>query len=542
VPEQGPGDRDDIPMDIVELMAKNQYERNLSDPKDQHYPITVAGYGKYVRSNGNGSVYGENMPMFGQSHFLSMQKALPNDARNSMVNRFDDMVSSKQKMFGPFSDYNNNHLSIRDDVRENAVSARSLSATQTQGQEHFSPYSSLSFSANSWNGQMGTQRHPHSFLQSMESHNRFRGASPRPNVETRVWPPVMSNRMPVGITNPDMLSQSSSALNKGRAHHQPSPTILSFNVGKQNMSFSNGYNTGGHLESSVGGKQKGVGSVDLYSNEAISAMHLLSLMQTGAKVQTPAPSSLDGKQELLKRSMVLPNQQYRHHSNTHEMAPQKVGASSPRQTLLENDGRTSLQGNNSCHPCYSALPTAFPFSSSLQNTGGIGRNSGFISPIPLTSRGQRSMETPHFPTRGAQKPTSSDVSLKGQLGATLDKGKGFMSSTTLDKGKGIMSSPTSLNPLQCSKNSHSSNYLFGLGARRDERIVSPVSQKEICMVNRNPSEFNDLRELSKYMIGPEDLKPRGNAREKPGRPRGDAKKQENRTKKHIPTGKEQRKC
>ncbi|KAJ8432391.1 hypothetical protein Cgig2_009993 [Carnegiea gigantea] len=541
VPEQGPGDRDDIPMDIVELMAKNQYERNLSDPKDQHFPITVASYGKNVRSNGNGSVYGENMPIFGQSHFLSMQKPLPNDARNILANRFHDMGSSKQKMFGPFADYNCNHLSIRGDLRENAVSATSLSANQPQGQEHISPYSPLNFSANSWNGQMGTQRHPPSFLQAMESHTRFRGASPRPNVETRVWPPVMSNRMPVGITNPDMLSQSSSALNEGRAHHQPSSTILSFNLGKQNMSFSNGYNTSGHLESSVGGKQKGVGSVDLYSNEAISAMHLLSLMQTGATVQPPAPSSLDGKPELLKRSMVLPNQQYKHHSSTREAVPQKAGASSSRQPLLGNNGRTSLQGNNSCHPCYSAVPTAFPFSSSSPNTGGVGRNSGFISPIPLTSRGQRSIETPHFPTLGAQKPTSSDVSRKGQLAAALDKGKSIMSSTTLDEGRGIMSSATSLIPLQGPKDSHSPNCLFGLAARHDEGTVSPVSQKEICMVNRNPSEFNDLRELSKYMIGPEDLKPRGMAREKPGRPRGDAKKQENRTKKHIPTGKEHRK-
>lgn len=528
VPEQGIGDDNhDIPMDIVELMAKNQYERNLSDPKEKHNPVSLPNYDKTVRSNGNNSNYGENMSTLGQPHFLSMQKPIITDSRN-MFNGYEDMGSCRQKLLGPYSDLNQNHVSFRGNLRENQVSGYN---------------STISLNPNNWNRQMsGVQRCLPGFLQTVDSYNRFRvSSSPRPNIDPRVWPPSMvASRMPVGITKPEMISPSSnSTLNKGKMHHHhhhhPGPNILNFsgvNLGKQNMNFSNGsYNSGGPVESSglgsgsrPAGKQKPMGSVDLYSNEAIPAMHLLSLMQSAAKMRPPSPMDGGGKAEILKRP---PN------FNNQESGPpvppvplSVVGPSSSRQPLLENNGRISML-ENSCHPCYPALPPGPHFaSSSFQNDGPpFGRNTGFISPIPLTSRGQRNMESSHFVSPGGDHRPHRSV--------PCDVGrKRALASSAFDKGKGISgilspSSSAMISPLPTS---------YG------KTVVWPSTNKEICMVNRNPSEFNDLKELSRYTIGPEDLRPRGGAaREKSARPRGDAKRPHHEmrmNKQLIPSGKD----
>ncbi|CAO2825943.1 unnamed protein product [Amaranthus hypochondriacus] len=48
----------------------------------------------------------------------------------------------------------------------------------------------------------------------------------------------------------------------------------------------------------------------------------------------------------------------------------------------------------------------------------------------------------------------------------------------------------------------------------------------ICKLNQNPSEFNDLKQMSRYMIRPQDLRPRGTIREILSRARGYSKKQD----------------
>jgi len=310
----------------------------------------------------------------------------------------------------------------------------------------------------------------------MGSYNTsYTASSPRTNVEAHIWPSVVGG-------------------NKGKIHHE-GPSILSFgqvNLEKQ-IDFSSNYNGGN--------KQKGANSVDLSSNEVIPAMHLLSLMQNG------------GKSELPKRAPnVTDHQQYKElHHNSQES----------RHPLLESNGRTSNMQDSSFHPCYPMLPPVRSFTTSLQGDG-IGRKTGFQTPIPLTSLGQRNIESSHFASLRPQKVGSCNLGRKRKVDSTLYKGKGT---------SGVRYLPFSTNGFQDTKDS--ANYPYGLARTSDKKTFCPIPQKDICKLNQNPSEFNDLKELRRYMIRPEDLRPREIRREKSVQ-RGNTKRQEMRMNNPMP--------
>ncbi|KAK9689127.1 hypothetical protein RND81_09G037000 [Saponaria officinalis] len=484
--EQGPGD--DIPMDIVELMAKNQYERHLDDPKEKRdFPPPPPPSGTCGRPNGNLGSYRHQVQNFAPSHFLSMQKPPSTDPRIPLFN----------ENLGHYTYYNNNHIGVRGLPREHPVSGRFVSPSQAQ--DHIRPFSARGLTPNNWNGNLNAtmpQRYPPSFLQAVDSYQKHRGMAPRQSITDTHrggcgWPSGMTSRMPLGITNPQMISQSSSVVNKGRIHQQSSGSFLNFNANAaaaaaaaassnlekhQNLNFSNAYNSG-NPESSARL------SVDV--NEAIPAMHLLSLMQNAAKLQNTELS----------------------------LGPQKmVGPSNSRYPFSKNNNRTTSIQDNSCHPCYpTALPTARPFPLTYQNDGNISRtNPGFLGPIPLTLRGQRNIETSHFvPQSGDHRP------LKRPMAPPHDKGKGFGMTKHAYMNNGVHGTKDS------------SKLQRVAGTRRDDKVVPPAPDKVICQLNRNPSEFNDLKLVAKYMIGPDDLKPRNTARDKAPRPRGNSKRQNN---------------
>ncbi|CAO2816817.1 unnamed protein product [Amaranthus hypochondriacus] len=471
---------DDIPMDIVELMAKNQYERHFGDLKEkQDNPAPPGNSGKYTQDDRVNTSYGEYWKKFGQSHFLSMRNPTTPDPRKGIVN--GNMVR--------FSDYNRNSSSVPScHPRENPISARFISPIQTQ--EHNFP---RGLDLNNWNRNFSmetTQRYSSNYFQPLESYTFPRPSTPEPS---SVWPPVTANRVPLGIANSPMVAHP----HKNKfGHHHTSSSILNFNVpgsvsiGKQqNLNFSNRYNVGAHLETSAG-------SVDGYTNDAISAMHLLSsMMQNAAKIQDAAVLSLAPPQ-------------------------QGVPATSSRHLIIDNIQKTAH------HPCYpTPIPIGRSFTSTFQTDGGnIRKNNnstgtGFLGPIPLTLRGQRNIENSHFSLQGPQ--------TRHVKGSSLDKGKNPF----------VIAHPSQPYPTPL----QTSSFLVWGGVRRDDRTISPTPETMICKLNQNPSEFNDLKKMSRYMIGPEDLKPRGKPRVKSSRFREDSKRQDVKLNKHNLPGKEREK-
>ncbi|XP_021745467.1 protein EMBRYONIC FLOWER 1-like isoform X2 [Chenopodium quinoa] len=470
------GDTDEIPMDIVLLLAKNQHERKLGKLDDrkekQHNPSPSGSSGRCIRDNGTNGSYGESWQKFGQPHFLSMQTPLATDARSSMVNG----------NAGHIPDLNRNSQSVPSCLpRENPVSARFLSLSQ--GQEHGPPYPTCDLTLNNWNGTINlgaTQRYPPSFLQAVESY-RLGPSAPRQNTTdaSSVWPSVVTRSMPLGIANPQMIPQGSNALNKGKLHHQTSGSILNFNASaaasrgkQQSLNFSNGYSVG----------------------ESSAKMHNAKQMQNATLSLGP-------------QNMVRP--------------------ASSRQPFMEN-GRTPDVQDNSRHPCYpAAIPTALPFSPSFQSDGSsIGRNNnaGFAGHIPLTLQGQRNMESSHFALQsGVLRPQ------RQQMDSPLQNGRDIS----------VISRPSYVNPLQGMTDA-APNFLRRGNVRCEERAVAPIPERLVCRLNQNPSELS-VEVMNDYMIGPSELRPRGTHRERPAKPRGDAKRQVIRHNRPNPSGKEREK-
>ncbi|KAH9624182.1 hypothetical protein KSS87_000548 [Heliosperma pusillum] len=478
--EVGPGE--DNLMEIAELMVKIRHERQqLNDPIDNNHVSSEPPRplpGTNVRQYETPESYGQPIQIFRSSPSLNVQ--MP---PSTMVNG-----NSSQ-----YSHYNGENVGVRGLPRENNQNpASSRFVYPNQDVEHINPYSA--------------RRLPSNFVQAWSTQQGLTQPS-------SVWPsPGMPSRMPLGITNPrQMISPRSNInLNDGRFRHQNSRTFLNF----ENPESSSRPSTG----------------VDV-NNEAIPAMHLLNtLMQNAATVQNTELS----------------------------LGPQRlVPPSSSRFPFSNNNNsRNFAVQDNSSHPCYpSTLPTASPCPSSSHNDNGMmGRNNGssngFMGPIPLTLGGQRNMESSRFapppPSRNPRPPRQ----VRRPMAPPLDKGKGIASTSTptsvnnslqvvkeslnlqsekpisppapLDKGKGIASNsnPTSVNnPLQVVKES--------LNLQCEKPVTPPESEEITCQLNQNPSEFNDLKLLAKYMNGPGDLRPRKTSRgNDTPRPKGNYKRQD----------------
>ncbi|XP_074310983.1 uncharacterized protein LOC141646892 [Silene latifolia] len=397
--ELGPGD--DNLMEIAELMVKIRHERQ-NNPIDNRVssgpPPPPPISGTNVRQ------YGQPMQIFGSSPLLNLQQKPPSGP-STTVN-------------GNSSHYPH-YIGVRGAPRENPVSSR---------------FEIHAYSAS-------TRLHA-SIVQAVDSHQKFQAWSPQQGLPqpSSVWPPPgMPSRMPMGITNPrQMISPRSNnihTLNDSRFRHQNSRTFLNFENPAESSS-----------------SRSPPSGVDV--NEAIPAMHLLSLMQNAATVQNTELS----------------------------LGPQRLVAPSSSRFLFSKNSR---------HPCYpSTLPTASPFPSSLGKNSG---SNGFMDPIPLTLGGQRNMESSRFTSPPSRSPRPPRRQARRPMAPPLDKGKGIAST----------SNPASVNnTLQVVKES--------LNLQCEKPVSPPEPEKINCQLNQNPSEFNDLKLVAKYLNGPEDLKPREN--------------------------------
>ncbi|XP_074310982.1 uncharacterized protein LOC141646891 [Silene latifolia] len=386
--ELGPGD--DNLMEIAELMVKIRHERQ-NIPVDNRVSSGPPPPPPPPISGTNVRQYGQPMQIFGSSPLLNLQQKPPSGP-STTVN-------------GNSSHYPN-FIGVRGAPRENPVSSR---------------FEIHAYSASS--------RLPASIVQAVDSHQKFQAWSPQQGLPqpSSVWPPPgMPSRMPMGITNPrQMISPRSNihTLNDSRFRHQNSRTFLNFENPESSSSRSP------------------PSGVDV--NEAIPAMHLLSLMQNAATVQNTELS----------------------------LGPQRLVAPSSSRFPFSKNSR---------HPCYpSTLPTASPFPSSLGKNSG---SNGFMDPIPLTLGGQRNMESARFTSPPSRSPRPPRRQARRPMAPPLDKGKG--------------------NPLQVVKES--------LNLQCEKPVSPPEPEKINCQLNQNPSEFNDLKLVAKYMNGPEDLRPKEN--------------------------------
>ncbi|GAB4854299.1 hypothetical protein Ancab_022885 [Ancistrocladus abbreviatus] len=470
VPE--PGNSEDIPMDIVELMAKNQHERCSDSGSDKHFALAPNSCPKNPSPVGSGSSsYGVRPLMMSnlrQEYVPVMPRPQASNAMSGMVRGLDDRVSIKQKLLvGHFPEINRTHFNIGH-PRETYSTGRFGGSAQHQEHIPNEPrIPSLGLNSQKWNGNTSAQRSPSAFLRGLESFNRSLAACQQ-NSGTHAWPSGMPNRTHLGIGNSRMLSQCS---DKQRVNQCRS--LINFNAANA-------------------GKQTNLPtSWSTNLTEYSSAMQLLNLMHTGGMRQTTVPYAMDGNLAFSK----WPDQRHNQCTGKQGFRAYKTGANSRHQSFESNRQTSSPKEP---HPCYSAIPGIRGFTPPFNSGTSLSRSSGFVNSFSFPSREQRNAENSHLSAQGGDfsrpriPPTPSR-----QIGRKL-------SVSALDKGKGIAGATTlSIPQLQIAEdlpNRNQSETQHGV------RAALPTSCTEVCILNQNPAEFNDLNLAGKYMIGPEELR------------------------------------
>lgn len=473
-----PGSADDIPMDIVELLAKHQHERRCDANREKH---------SFHKPNGETTA---------QKPYPCMLKPQASYATNGIGRQFEGMNSGKQQISSE-----NFFEPSRKNVLVGYPKDDHLCARFTQSQGHVpggAQYSSSMGTVKSWSDYDSTllpfRPGSRGVLQPVSSFNRFQGLSTSPPLNTQIWPPLMPNRVPLGgLANQGLHPQGLDMLPKGNKVNQGT---ISFNFGNQNPSSSTQppwnsrtsleypNNGGGRQKTTDFLSQKAIRPVDLSSNETIPAMQLLNLVQVaGSRSNTPPVNS---NAEFLKKHYApAPGPHF-------EPYNKPAGASSTsRHPLYESEGRSSIV-DKSCQ-CSSALPTSHMYAASVfQNDPSFGKSGGVKKSVAFTSRDQRSMSS------------SSYNPLVGDL--------------CCDKKRKSTSAGKNAIVIQGAPMSSSSNFvqqpirkpLIDVVPNSDERAAVLVHKAEICMINMNPAEILDWKEVRRFMLGPEDLR-RGKA-------------------------------
>ncbi|RVW17282.1 Protein embryonic flower 1 [Vitis vinifera] len=386
------GTSDDIPMEIVELMARNQYERRKT------------ATGKKPQSS-----YG----------------------RNSMFTTAENVGSSREKSGSYFSHFSNrNHFNMaQPEGTHGSTGVIAFPVCQekpSSGVQFSCPGPSRHNGASNckWSRDMVGQRSSHTSLHAFEAYNACYNAPQQSEEAAHVWSAMTPNHMAFGFSIPqecathsnnmDMISHSSNMLHKRKMTGEQDLKFLNsnaFDLEKQNRSIGSETLNRAHVEYPFACKDNGiklhpklVGSLDLYSNENIPAMHLLSLMDSG--MQSRTPFSMDGDSKFLKKSA------FPRDYDSREFSGLEIGAykarNSSRQPSSDHCGKNHL-AERSC-ACSLAVMSVGAFASSSQKDGNF-KPAGLIDQVLPRSRGKEKSKVlpPPIQNRGCTSRKSSST-------------------------------------------------------------------------------------------------------------------------------------
>ncbi|KAK9273992.1 hypothetical protein L1049_018806 [Liquidambar formosana] len=326
---------------------------------------------------------------------------------------------------------------------------------------------------------------------------------------------MIPNHIPYGLNIPpscapqsiniDMISQGPGTMHKGKMNGNHDVDFLNLNVAnleKQHRNFSSETFNKIHAEYPYVCNHKGtelhpklMGSLDIYSNETIPAMHLLSLMDAGMR---STPFNMDGDTKFLERSS------FPHDYRSKEFSEMDIGVYKTNHAsrhLSSDYYRKNHLSEKSCE-CSPAIPTVSAFAS-FQNDVNFRRTAGFTGQVPLKPREKGKAKCSYSPTQNRGRKSQKSVS------TSVGLGKNHESIPVHDTRKRFLgTSDFMLCPSQC-RTIENSTKCFELEAHSSYGTVWPVkscSETEICSINRNPADFSIPEAGNVYTIGAEDLK------------------------------------
>ncbi|MED6133076.1 hypothetical protein PIB30_025043 [Stylosanthes scabra] len=477
-----PGTPDDIPMEIVELMAKNQYERCLADVENRSSQLEKSTVRMKAQMTSGSTKHDE----MGVRLLKESQKDKPHGRpkKHNTVER-ETLKSCKRKPVRYSSPFDGNNLCMNNLCPPQLPFEFEISRSQKK------PLSGFQFSPMGSSSQLGSSARSCKLNLSLEERGSSNatlevqgGCSLHKTIlqqdgeASRIWASLSPNHISLGYdvpkkvvshpssSNMDMTSLRSSSLHKQNMKRDVDLNYINLNAAgleKLNRNTSPGTFSRINGEYSYPCKHNGMdhhqnlrGSLDLYSNETIPAMHLLSLMDAGMQSRTPFNvSSVSG--EVPKRSPCPGD------CNTVlEIGTSKAHGTQKRQS---SDYFRKSYLSDKPHGCFLGSPT-FGASSSTQLDTKMLKATGFSAPNS-TKPGRK------------EKIKSATPTVQNQFAKPFSWPRIETES-----------------PLQRKMDAHGSQE-----TAVPLKIISGIS----CMVNRNPADFT-LPTGNVYMIRGEDLK------------------------------------
>lgn len=507
--EQGP--LDDIPMEIVELLAKmnrNTHERCLPDAENKKGLLETTSNTTNSQMTDCTNTYGN-----GELRLLEIsrkQKYQSRNERNGIITTGQNVGNTKQKPFDFFSHIDTNHLKVSqlDQTQTPPIGFRTFAQFQKKPSSGVQssvtgPSRHSSGQSSNWNATMVGPRPSHASLQALGGYNSRQTVAQQNETSVHLWPTMITNQPPFGYnmpqkdvahsTNVDMLSQCPDSLHKGGLNFNHDLKCFNLNatgLEKHNMSGGSETFSRNNAEyplacklNGMGPPQSLMGSLDLYSNETIPAMHLLSLMD--ARTRSGPTFNIGGTAKFPKRPSFL------HDPKSKELPIMEIGAYKTVDSMKPPPSVYCSKSHflEKAHGCFHCIPTAVASASSLQHEKGFQRGSNFTSQVGSKSRERDKKKSSNSATQSRGRRPEKFVFPTGSLGTN----HGAVPVHSLQKIL-LDASDSSVFALQ--------NH----GVVNSTQHPKSSSVSEICSINRNPADFIMPGAGNAYMIRGEDLK------------------------------------
>lgn len=501
------GAADDIPMEIVELMAKHQYERCLDNAEANKRPLDTTNEARYGQMIDYSKV--SVIEEFGILEDTSdKRKPHARNGKNGLTIR-KNVGAIKQKKVDYFSHIDKNHFNMNHLSETHAPTAFSAF-----GQSQKRPSNRVQFPATGsgrcscaqnckWNGDAVACGFSHTGVQMGACHT-CQSILQSSDEASGLWSSMIPSSMPLTYcspqkvaaqpTNTDMPSHFSGSMRKGNVNlnatslEKHNQNIRSENVGRRNAEypFTNKCN-------GVGLHQNLVGSLDLYSNETIPAMHLLSLMD--AQKQSGTAFNIGGNSKFRERPC-----SHDHSSKEYARLENGVYKASDGMKYVSSDyyGRPQRPGKS--HSCFSINPTVGPSASSFQHDKNIERTTDILGQVSLSSRKKEKVQSSTPAQNRGRKPQNSMLAC-GVLGTN----HGEIPVHSIQRGFLDASGPM-MYPLQYLRVEDSTPKLEIHHSNGTCWPPKSSSESTHCCINRNPADFSMPEAGNVYMIKGEDLK------------------------------------
>ncbi|XP_050366414.1 protein EMBRYONIC FLOWER 1 [Argentina anserina] len=505
---------DDIPMEIVELMAKNQYERCLQETQNDKHVLETPSTARNTQMMERTQIYGIGDPRV-LEETSQKRKSQSRNAKNGTTRK--NVAPAPQKSVDYFPYTNGNHFGLN---RVNQMHYTTGFGPFSQSQKKPSSRAQFPGAGNSkcscaqsckWDGNMMIGHgFSNSNLHSFAACNTCHSVPQSKEEATNPWSPVISTQMPFGYKNPQkgaaqsshvkmLSSHSSGPLQKGNANGDCDLSLnlnaLSFEkrneaVGSETISRTNPEYSFTCKRNRTEPHQSSLGSLDLYSNETIPAMHLLSLMD--ASMRSGASLNMGGNPKCPKRPLS-------NDLNSKGYPGLNIGLDKATDTV--NHLSSNCYGKNHLsEKSLDLFPTnpTFGASTSFGHSNGFGRATDFMGQV-LSSQKKENILSP-AQNRGpiSEKPLAT-YGGSGNNHTTIPVHglpKGFLPVS------GPMMFPLHYHTIANSRkhNPEASN------ANGTMKPPKTSVESPICCINRNPADFSMPDVGNGYMIRGEDLK------------------------------------